>query len=90
MNAQFGLLLERLFFKRVVNDIRAAMGIFQYGYQYRCEYHALVFREIAASRIALGPGMVALLGDLVGAFQRLGASSSLCWLLYQRTWLARR
>ena len=37
VNAQFGLLFERLVFKRAVNDIRAAIGIFQTGYQYRCE-----------------------------------------------------
>ena len=36
VNAQFGLLLEKSFFKRIVKDVRSAIGIFQIGYRYRC------------------------------------------------------
>jgi hypothetical protein len=36
----------------------------------RCEYHALCFHEVAAFCIWAGPGMLALLGDLVGAFPK--------------------
>ena len=51
-------------------DVRSSLGKYQTGYQHRCEYHALVFHEIAACRIALGTGMVALFGDLIGAFPK--------------------
>ena len=65
-----GLLMERLYFTRVVHAVRKSLGKFQTGYIYRCEYQALVFHEIAAARVELGVGMVTLMGDLVGAFPK--------------------
>ena len=70
INTQLGLLMERLFWNRVVGDVRRALGCNQTGYAHRCEYHALTFHEVAASRLQAGMGMVALLGDLVGAFPK--------------------
>ena len=70
INTQLGLLMERLFWNRVVTDIRRALGRYQTGYMHRCEYHALVFHEVAAFRLHMGVGMVALMGDLVGAFPK--------------------
>ena len=70
INTQLGMLMERLFWNRVVADVRRAVGPFQTGYVHRCEYHALVLHEVAASRLHAGMGMVAFLGDLVGAFPK--------------------
>ena len=70
INTQLGLLMERLFWREVVNDVRRAIGPYQTGYVHRCEYHALCFHEVAAFRLHLGVGMIALMGDLVGAFPR--------------------
>ena len=65
-----GMLMERLFWHRVVQAVRRAAGPCQTGYQHRCEYNALIFHELAASRLACNVGMVALMGDLVGAFPK--------------------
>jgi len=62
--------MERLFWNRVVADVRRALGKYQTGYMHRCEYHALTFHEVAAFRKSLGVGMVALMGDLVDAFPK--------------------
>ena len=65
-----GLLMERLFWARVVGAVRKAVGPSQTGYIHRCEYHALAFHELAACRLGCGVGMLALMGDLVGAFPK--------------------
>ena len=70
INTQLGLLMERCFWFHAVHAIRLAVGPFQTGYIHRCEYHALVFHEVAASRLHWGCGLVALMGDLVGAFPK--------------------
>ena len=70
INTQLGLLMERIFWNRVVADIRCAVGKHQTVYRHRCEYHALAFHEVAAARLHMGVGLVALLGDLVGAFPK--------------------
>ena len=70
INNQLGLLTARLFWNRVVTDVRQAIGKFQTGYTHRCEYHALTFHEVAAARVHSGTGLVALFGDLVGAFPK--------------------
>ena len=70
INTQLGLLMERLFWNRVVTYIRRALARYQTGYMHRCEYHAFVFHEVAAFRLHMGVGMVALMGDLVGAFPK--------------------
>jgi hypothetical protein len=70
INTQLGLLMERLFWRRVVSDVRSSVGMYQTGYMYRCEYHALTFHEVAAARVYLGVGLVALFGDLVSAFPK--------------------
>ena len=48
VNTQMGLLMERLFWNRIKADVRKSLGASQTGYIYRCEYHALVFHELAA------------------------------------------
>ena len=62
--------MERLFWARVVSQVRQALGQHQTGYRYRCEYQALIFHEVAANRMELGLGLVAFFGDLVGAFPK--------------------
>ena len=70
INKKFGLLMERVFWTTVVDDVRKALGEYPTGYVHRCEYHALCFHEVAASRLHMGVGLMALLGDLVGAFPK--------------------
>ena len=70
INTQLGLLMERLFWSRVLTKVREAVGYHQTGYRFRCEYEALIFHELAANRLHLGVGLVALFGDLVGAFPK--------------------
>ena len=62
--------MERLFWNRVKAAVRQALGSSQTGYINRCEYHALVFHELAAGRLACGLPIIALLGDLVSAFPK--------------------
>ena len=70
VNTQLGLLMERLFWSRVVAKVRLAVSSSQTGYIHRCEYHALAFHELAACRLGCGCGLWALMGDLVGAFPK--------------------
>ena len=70
VNTQMGLLMKRLFWARVVQAVRTAVGASQTGYIHRCEYHALAFHELAACRLGCGLSMLALMGDLVGAFPK--------------------
>lgn len=70
INAQLGLLYERIYFWQFVARIRQHVGRLQSCYIHRCDYHTVALHELIADRRAFSIPFFMLMGDITGAFPK--------------------